>query len=1014
MNTRPPATKPKKWRAALPGLCLSLWIGGTISPDLLAQTTNVTGSGAVVETIGGGPRQGSKGSSGKRNGNTFLDSQFNDPFAAALDRQGNLYIADRANGLIRKITTPGASNSVTTTLISGLDKPVDVATDQDNNIYVLTQGDGAIRRYRPSGRLRAEVASGLSNPTALAVDSDKNIYVAELGGNVIRILAATGDFDPDFLISDLNQPRGLALLDDNTLAISDSGNNQVHVIDFLDEANSFTIGAGSAGFAEGSIDTAQFNKPQKIAAAPNGTLVVADRLNHRVRLISPAGTVSTLYGMDKANWNQAFFPGWADGAGTGAAARDPIGVTVANDGTVYTTEIFYDLIRRVTGAALSSTNAPTPGGNGGGTNVVVVTPPTISPTSGFFPAGGQVRVISPRDCQTFYTLDGTEPTTNSFLVPPSGLIFFNNPVSDLRALRVKTFCGGSASVTVSGQASTVNEIGVPTDIQAGIGATVLVPVVVNLRPNQSLRTIQFRVEVRPEGGAPAVSDQFRALSLTTNDFVAVATPGSQPGVTVTFNSSAYHFGTTRGLVITAIEVDTKFLVTEFAVVALLAVPIPPSAFEGQQYTIEVIAPSGTSDGRQNAVALTPMTPRTIEVANVPYLVGDTAPGRWYNAGDFGDAVLNNDDVNNAFFASLGIRIPPSFTDVFDAMDAYPDDGPGVVGGDGQIRFLDWQRILQRSLGLDPVNWIRSWSVGGVRISRLAGGLGNISAGPPPPPAPTPAPGAVWVREGLLSAGSVEQAIRGHEVNVPVYVRMAAGSRLAGLNFRATATAQFNSPQIGSLKFVPALGLPQPLQGVGSEPNTILCGWPLVPSAAFQPNLEGTTLLGYLRFLVPVTATKGDCYRVTFSYADGSPDIQTQYNFETLPGCVWVESLETESAPVVSPEWKTYFFGANSGAAADDADPDGDSVSNVLEYLEGTSPTDGRSVLTLVADDVEGGVLLQWLTAPGKVYALDGAVDIANPAWRVIAPALTGDGQIREFIDTDSSHQTRFYRVRVVP
>ena len=85
----------------------------------------------------------------------------------------------------------------------------------------------------------------------------------------------------------------------------------------------------------------------------------------------------------------------------------------------------------------------------------------------------------------------------------------------------------------------------------------------------------------------------------------------------------------------------------FAAITSLRVPIPPTANQGQTYSVAVSFASATSDGVNSPVFLTPMPATTILVTNVPYTVGDSASlhGAWYNAGTFGDNDLVNADVN---------------------------------------------------------------------------------------------------------------------------------------------------------------------------------------------------------------------------------------------------------------------------------------------------------------------------------------------------------------------------------
>src|SRR5262249_1108679 len=141
----------------------------------------------------------------------------------------------------------------------------------------------------------------------------------------------------------------------------------------------------------------------------------------------------------------------------------------------------------------------------------------------------------------------------------------------------------------------------------------------------------------------------------------------------------------RGLEISAIGNGANVSFQRFAVVALLKVPIPVTTVEGNAYSIYVENPSATSDGNGANVSLVPMPAATIIVTNVPYFVGDASPGRWYNAGQFGNHDLDNADVNAAFYASTGIRVPFPFTDAYDSMDVFPQDvGPGFVSNDGLI------------------------------------------------------------------------------------------------------------------------------------------------------------------------------------------------------------------------------------------------------------------------------------------------------------------------------------------
>lgn len=962
-----------------------------------------------VTTLGGGPLTLGGPANGFVDGDTLNVAQFNRPSGCAIGPDGRLYVADRDNHAVRVLDVAGNLTRTFLNQAKGLNRPVGVAVDPGGNVYVANNGDGTVRQFDQFGN-PGPVVGNLGTLMAIALDSRTNLYVAELGGTVRRISPAG---EVSVLAQGLNRPRGLALLNDGSIAVTVE-----HAVQRIDPVTrSVRLLAGSttiAGFTNGPAALAKFNTPQHIVQAPNGTLVVADRFNHQVRLVTTNGFTTTLYGVSTNLWSPDF-PGWEDGSPDFAASREPIGLAVSADGTVFVTESYWHIIRMVTGTGLQAGGAG--GTPGGGTNGVTVPPPVLSPDSGYLPMGQEI-IVSSSAPTVYYTLDGSEPTTNSLrlsLTNNVGVIRWQETLRDLTSLRVKAVVGTNSSVTVGGVPAGTNNIGIHRDLVAGIGATVVVPVVVNLRTNVTLKSVQFRVEIAPVSpGAPAVSDQFRTLSVRTNDFIPVVT-SSEAGAASSFSSTPYSVGNTRGLAVSFIGERANFNLKNFGVVALVAVPVPPTAHVGDVYRLRVLEASGTSEDLETPLEFTPQPARDLVVANVPYLVGDSALVGWYNAGDFGNGDLKINDVNNAFEASLGLRVPYAFTDLFNAMDAFPPDTPTTAGGDGQIRFLDWQTLRFRSLRLDSENWTRAWSAGGVRVA--------ASATLPTSQAQLPArvlsesPGTVWFRQALLGATSLGNVEPNTTVEVPVYVDLVPGASLAGLQFRAFVTPEGGAPPIaGAVSFVPEVEAPfQPVQGLPA--NEVGVAWNL---DAFAPPLVGSNLLGWLRFRVPINANRGDCYAVSFAFADGSPDFATQYDFETRRACVAVRT----AAPAVDPltdEWRAHFAarGLTPEQLAADADPDGDGQDNLAEYLAGTDPTSAASRLQLLPPQAAAAanpaaVALRWLSAPGKRYVLEATADLLHPDWSVIAADVPGDGQVAEVRDLNPTHQARFYRLRLAP
>jgi hypothetical protein len=979
----------------------------------------------TVDTVGGGPLLG-KPAFGNADGSTLQEAQFHTPSGCALDVLGRyLYVADRDNNCLRILDLPG---DTTRTLITGLPHPVALAVDSTNNLYIVAQGsgnNGSILLADAFGDTSV-IVSNLANPSAVALDSMMNLYVTEINNAPLRGTLkkfSAGSWSAKLLRDDLRQPAGLAVTDSGMLAVTEMENHTVKLIHPETGAVQAQWGSpGISGFHDGYPDRVLFNQPQHIAKAPNGNLIIADRRNHRVRVLNANSIVTTLYGIDPKDWglsntNWPNYPGWLDGASTVAEAREPVGVTVAADGTVYSTEVYYHIIRK---AAASSATGPTTGS--GSTNVPALFP-ILEPDTGYLPMGETIRVTDPNtnlfvNSQIFYTTDGTEPTTNSLqllLTNHVGYISWTDSLRDLTSLRVKVFLGNNNTALVSGRAPSVNYIGVHRDIAAGCGASAIVPVVLNLRSNQMIQTLQFRLEVAPiTADTPPLEQDIQALDLTTNSFVQMA--GSRKAGTEYFAGS-YQAGKARGIAVTFLGSFANYEIQEYGTAGLFAVPLPPGVVEGNEYSIRVLEYSATSDAGQTLVPLTSMPTRTITITNLSYLVGDSSPGVWYNAGDFGrnnNESLDNADANAVLYASLGYRLPFLMSDVFDAMDAFPEDAPPAAGGDGHIRYLDWQTIFYRSLRLPDFtrNFTRSHGPDGSRIAWESGGPAPSRAPRPLMPANAIAQSEdAWFRQVRISSLTLENTAPNSRISLPIFVQVKPGYQVAGLQFRALIQPVWGAPPLDrQVEFIPASQVPPPAQRLSLGPDSVAVAWNL---RDFRPAMQGSNLIGYVRFVVPRNAAPGQAYRLTFAGADGAPDFTTQYDFETVTSTAWVSSPAIEPDVPMSAEWITHYFGRlESPWARPDSDADHDGVNNDGEYARGTSPVTLRLFTpeTLPAGSTR---ILRWFGQQGRTYALEGTDDLHGGPWESLAELLAGRDDLIEVKDTPVNLGPRFYRVRIV-
>lgn len=1029
--SRPSGLRGERALKRLAVVCLGL-APLILTPNARAQTT---GEGPQVETRAGSPSGFTTNSfAGFRNGagigsleNGVGDvAQFNQPVSIAVNPSATrLFIADKNNESLRMFDS-ATSNFVTVATYAPGTTPVDVRVDGAANIYVLSQGDGMIRRYdQNTNSLGFVNAGGLVMPTAMALDLETNIFVVELGGALKKVNRTTGVVTPITVTGGaFSMPQGVEVLDSGALVVSDTGN---HVLRYLTPAGAITNTVGTFGATNRSLGgptVASFSTPTRISKAGDNFLVAADTQNHRVVEVSPEGNVSLLYGIDPAIWLDLesssaasgfdpflVLPGWEDGQGSLASARVPSGVAVTGDGDVFTTELYYNTVRFVSNTGLKGPGGSVSNSGDGETP----NPPTvsISPTSGYYPMGVDVTVTS-SSSEVFFRTDGIAPTTNDSRVVISngvGSIEWFEPKLDLTSLRVTAFAisgTNSASTEVSGIRPATNEIGVTSDLQAGIGSTVVVPIVVNLASNNELRSLQYRITVRPDPAnlpfLPVAPGDLFGITTTTNDFVEFANAGTGMESPAFITGSGFDAGTSSRILSVSYLSPTNFLIDDFAAVNLVAVKIPSAAVTGNKFIITVDNPSGTSDGFQNDVSIGASGARVITVTNLSWVVGDSSPGRWYNAGQFGDKDLRNSDVNNAFLASLGIRVPFTFTDVFNAMDAFPDEAlGGSPEGDGVITINDWALISDRSLRSDGNNFTRSWSAGGVHVN----GATTLPATPAEGLSPNEINGDVWTTQARLTAPNIGNVQPGQVVALPVTVTPDSGAVVQRIQFKATVSPDGGAPGIPTpINFLSAVGTPKSLpRGIpGYGNNQFGAAW-------LNLNLGGASAVGTLSFQVPAEAKAGDCYFVRFSNVSMLSSGGT--SIESFGACVTVLA-DAPAAVSISDEWIEAFFPTvdDIPLAGANVDADNDGLTNFQEFIAGTHPRDSRSRLEFMGARPDGGsgVRLDFVSAPGKTYVLEGTDDLASGAWETIE-TISGDGSLKSAVQANAGN-LRFYRIRL--
>jgi uncharacterized protein (TIGR03437 family) len=282
----------------------------------------VQSADGVTATVAGDGEQALKG-----DGGAPASASFFDPIAIAMASNGDYYIADSGNNVIRKIS----GNAISRFAGSGTAEP---GNSGDNG--------------EPGSAL-------LKAPLAVAVDASGNVYIADSNNRVRKVsnnIITTVAGSDETALGDgglatrarLNVPRGIAVDAAGNIYIADTLNHRIRKVDPATGLISTIAGNGLLGFSGdgGPAALATLNYPQGVAVDAAGNIYIADTGNFRIRRISKAGVITTIAGSGRAGLTGD------GGLATGASMKFPSALTLDASGNIYVADTQNNAIRKLT------------------------------------------------------------------------------------------------------------------------------------------------------------------------------------------------------------------------------------------------------------------------------------------------------------------------------------------------------------------------------------------------------------------------------------------------------------------------------------------------------------------------------------------------------------------------------------------------------------------------------------------------------------------------------------------
>ncbi len=263
----------------------------------------------------------------------------------------------------------------------GLNIPIDVVADAYGNYYIAESNEPRVRKVNSSGIIStyagngtvgysgdggAATAAQFVSITGLALDNSGNLYVSDAESHTIRKVSTSGiittiagtgtagysgDGGPATAAA-IAYPYGLCTNAGGDLFFADPNRHVVRKINTSGVITTFA-GTGTSGFSGdgGAATAANMNFPVYLCVDASGNLYISDELDHRIRMVTPSGTISTFAGDGTMFYSSDGVPA------TSTSIGQPYGIIALASGDVVICDEANNIVRIVNSSGIVNTLA---------------------------------------------------------------------------------------------------------------------------------------------------------------------------------------------------------------------------------------------------------------------------------------------------------------------------------------------------------------------------------------------------------------------------------------------------------------------------------------------------------------------------------------------------------------------------------------------------------------------------------------------------------------------------------